>query len=36
MLDSTSYILKPSRREFVKFIGLKHFGFDQEYVKVTE
>ncbi len=34
MVDSTFYIIKPSRREFIKFIKLKSFGFDQEYKKV--
>jgi hypothetical protein len=36
MLDSSSFVIKPSRREFIKLIKLKHFGYDQEYVKILK
>ena len=35
MLDSSSFIIKPSRREFIKFLKLKSFGYDQEFEKKT-
>lgn len=34
MIDSSTYILKPSRREFIKFIELKNFGYVREYKKI--
>jgi hypothetical protein len=36
MLDSSVYLIKPSRREFIKFIKLKSFGFDQEFERKTD
>jgi hypothetical protein len=35
MLDSTSFVISPKRREFKEFFKLKKFGFDQEYIKVS-
>jgi hypothetical protein len=35
MLDSSSFVIKPSRREFIKFLKLKSFGYDQEFEKKT-
>jgi hypothetical protein len=34
MLDSTSYLLKPSRYEFKKIVKIKNLGFDHKYQKV--
>ena len=34
MIDSTSFVITPKRREFVKFLELKDFGFNQEYKKM--
>ena len=36
MLDSLSYLIKPTRREFKNILKLKHFGGDREYKIVTE
>lgn len=36
MIDSTSFIISPNRREFNKFFDLKNFGFDQEYYKTLK
>lgn len=35
-IDSTSFIINPSRREFSKFFELKNFGFDQKFEKVSK
>lgn len=35
-IDSTSFIINPSRREFSKFFDLKNFGFDQKYEKISK
>lgn len=35
-IDSTSFIINPSRREFSKFFELKNFGFDQKYEKISK
>lgn len=35
MIDSTSFIIKPIRSEFNKFLKLKEFGFNQEYRKIS-
>ena len=36
MLDSTSYLIKPTRSEFKKILKIKNLGFDQEYNKVSK
>ena len=36
ILDSSSYVLKPTRLEFIQFLHLKHFGYDYEYFKVIQ
>jgi len=36
MLDSTSFVIYPKRREFKEFLKLKKFGFDQEYRKISK
>jgi hypothetical protein len=36
MIDSTSFIISPKRREFNKFFNLKKFGFDEEYKKISK
>ncbi|WP_310555511.1 hypothetical protein [Flavobacterium sp.] len=36
MIDSSSYIIKASRKEFSKFINLKNFGYQQEFKKITK
>jgi hypothetical protein len=36
MIDSTSFIISPNRREFNKFFDLKNFGFDQEFYKTSK
>lgn len=36
MLDSTSYFIKPTRREFKNILKIKHFGTHQEYRKVSK
>ncbi|MBC7523136.1 MAG: hypothetical protein H7239_01655 [Flavobacterium sp.] len=33
-IDSLNYIISPSRGEFKKFLQLKNFGFNQEFVKL--
>jgi hypothetical protein len=33
-IDSSTFILKPSRKEFKSILNLKHFGFELEYNKV--
>ncbi len=35
-LDSLSYIISPSRREFNRFFKLKKLGFDEEYKKISK
>ena len=35
-IDSMSFIINPSRREFSKFFKLKHFGFDQIFRKISK
>ncbi len=35
IIDSTSFIISPSRREFSKFLELKNFGFEHEYRKIS-
>jgi hypothetical protein len=35
-IDSTSFVISPSRREFSDFFELKNFGFDQEYIKISK
>lgn len=35
MLDSTSYLIKPTRREFKNILRSKHFGTDQKYKKIS-
>jgi len=34
-IDSTRFIISPSRKEFSKFLELKNFGFDQNYKKIS-
>jgi hypothetical protein len=34
MIDSTSFIIAPTRPEFVEFLNLKHFGFEQGFKKI--
>lgn len=36
MIDTTSFIIKPTRREFKKIINLKYLGEDIEYHKVSK
>jgi len=36
MLDSISYLLKPTRSEFKKILKIKNFGYDQEFRKVSK
>lgn len=36
MIDSSSFIIKPSRREFKNIFNLKHLGEDQKYKKITK
>jgi hypothetical protein len=36
IIDSTSFIISPKRREFNQFFKLKKFGFDQEYRKISK
>lgn len=36
MLDSSSFIIKPSRNEFKRILNLKHLGSDIEYKKVLK
>ena len=35
MIDSSSFIVKPSRNEFKRILSLKHLGEDFEYRKIT-
>ncbi|MWB94743.1 hypothetical protein GON26_10235 [Flavobacterium sp. GA093] len=35
-LDSMSYLIKPSRREFKNILKIKHLGTDQEFNKVSK
>jgi PBP1b-binding outer membrane lipoprotein LpoB len=35
MIDSTSFLIKPSRGEFKKIVKLKNLGFDQIYDKIS-
>ena len=34
MLDSLSYLINPTRKEFKKILKIKKLGYDQEYAKV--
>lgn len=36
MIDSSSFIIKPSRNEFKRILNLKHLGEDLEYRKITK
>jgi hypothetical protein len=36
MIDSSSFVLKPSRGEFKKIINLKHLGEDREFKKTVK
>lgn len=36
MLDSTSYLIKPTRREFKNILKIKKLGTDQEYDKIRD
>ena len=36
MLDSSSFIIKPSRNEFKRILNLKHLGSDIEYKKILK
>ncbi|MDR7210895.1 hypothetical protein [Flavobacterium piscis] len=36
MLDSLSYLIRPTRSEFKKILKIKKSGFDQEYIKVAK
>ncbi|WP_396168277.1 hypothetical protein [Flavobacterium sp.] len=36
MLDSSSFVIKPSRNEFKRILNLKHLGEDVEYRKVAK
>lgn len=35
-IDSLSYIISPSRKEFKKISGIKNIGFDSKYIKVKK
>jgi len=34
-IDSTTFIINPTRREFAKFLQLKNFGYQQVYTKTS-
>jgi hypothetical protein len=34
-LDSTHYVIKPSRREFKKFLQLKNFGYNLDFKRIS-
>ncbi|MNL51621.1 hypothetical protein D3C87_1747320 [compost metagenome] len=34
ILDSLSYLIKPTRKEFKNILKIKKLGYDQEYTKV--
>ncbi|MTH14345.1 hypothetical protein [Flavobacterium sp. LC2016-01] len=36
MLDSLSYLIKPTRKEFKNILKIQNLGFDQEYKKVSK
>lgn len=36
MIDSSSFIIKPSRNEFKRILNLKHLGQDLEYRKISK
>lgn len=36
MLDSISFLIKPTRREFRKILKIKNLGFDSEYKKISQ
>lgn len=36
MIDSTSFVISPKRREFARFFKLKKFGFDQIFIKINK
>jgi hypothetical protein len=36
MLDSMSYLIKPTRREFKSMLKIKNFGMDKEYIKISK
>ena len=36
MIDSSSFIFKPSRKEFIKFINLKHFEGQEQFIKISK
>lgn len=35
-LDSTSFVVKPTRREFKSLLKLKNFGYEQQFKKVSK
>ena len=35
-IDSTAFIINPSRREFSKFLAFKKFGYDKQFIKTIE
>jgi hypothetical protein len=35
-IDSTTYLISPSRREFKSFFEVKNFGYDTKFKKVTK
>ena len=35
MIDSMSYLIKPTRKEFKNILKIKNLGYDQEYKKVS-
>ena len=35
-IDSMSFIVKPTRREFKKILNLKHFGYENQYNKILK
>lgn len=35
-LDSTSFVVKPTRREFKSLLELKNFGYEQQFKKVSK
>ena len=36
MIDSTAFIINPSRREFKKFLVCKKFGYEQQFIKTVK
>lgn len=35
-IDSTTFIIRPTRKEFGQFFKIKNFGYDQNFTKIKE